>query len=91
MIRTRNYTLDNLTPVEITIQDEVNTRSTLIISNTSSNKHIVVGNDNVSSTNYGIRIEHDAMPLSIDLNKDDRLWVIGEDNTATCSVMIIER
>jgi hypothetical protein len=91
MIRTRNYVLNNLTPVEITIQDEVNTRSTVIISNTSSNKHLVVGNDNVSSTNYGIRIEHDAMPFSIDLNKDDRLWAIGEDNTVTCSVMIIER
>jgi hypothetical protein len=91
MIRTRNYVLNNLTPVEITIQDEVNTRSTVIISNTSSNKHLVVGNDNVSSTNYGIRIEHDAMPFSIDLNKDDRLWAMGEDNTVTCSVMIIER
>jgi hypothetical protein len=91
MIRTRNYALDNLTPVEITIQDEVNTRSTIIISNTSSNKHLVVGNDNVSSTNYGIRIEHDSMPFLIDLNKDDRLWAIGEDNTVTCSVMIIER
>lgn len=91
MIRTRNYALDNLTAVELTIQDEINTRSTIIISNTSANKHLVIGNSDVSSTNYGIRIEHDAMPFSIDLNKDDRLWAIGEDNTVTCSVMIIER
>jgi len=58
---------------------------------TSTNKHLVIGNGNVSATNYGIRIEHDAMPLAIDLGKDDRLYAIGEDNTVTCSVMIIER
>jgi hypothetical protein len=91
MIRTRNYTLNNITAVELTIQDEINTKSTVIISNTSTNKHLVIGNGNVSSTNYGIRLEHDAMPFSIDLGKDDRLYAIGEDNTVTCSVMIIER
>ena len=91
MIRTRNYALNNTTPVEITIEDEINAKSTLIISNTSANKHLVIGNSDVSSTIYGIRLEHDAMPLSIDLNKDDRLWAIGEDATVTCSVMIIEK
>jgi hypothetical protein len=91
MIRTRNYALNNITPVEITIEDEINVKSTLIISNTSANKHMVIGNSDVSSTNYGIRLEHDAMPLSIDLNKDDRLWAIGEDATVTCSVMVIEK
>lgn len=91
MIRTRNYSLDNITPIEITIQDEVNTKSTIIISNTSANKHLVIGNNNITSTNYGIRIEHDAAPISIELGKDDRLWALGEDNTVTCAIMIIER
>lgn len=91
MIRTRNYTLDSVTPVEITIADEIDTPCTLIVSNTSANKHLVIGNGNVSITNYGIRLEHDAMPLTIELKKDDRLWAIGEDATVTCSVMIIER
>ncbi len=91
MIRTRNYTLNNTTPVEITIEDEINVKSTLIVSNTSANKHLVIGNSDVSSTNYGIRLEHDSMPLTIELNKDDRLWAIGEDATVTCSVMVIEK
>ena len=91
MIRTRNYTLDNITPVELTIEDEVNTRCTIIISNTSTNKHLVVGNQDMTSESYGIRIEHDAMPLTIELGKDDRLWALGQDNTATCSIMIIEK
>ena len=52
---------------------------------------MVIGNGNVSPTNYGIRLEHDAMPFSIELKKDHRLWAIGEDATVTCSVMIIER
>lgn len=80
-----------MTPVEITIPDEINTPCTIIISNTSSNKHLVIGNGDVSSTNYGIRLEHDAMPFAIDLKKDDRLFAIGEDLTVTCSVMVIER
>ena len=91
MIRTRNYTLDSVTPVEITIADEIDTPCTLIVSNTSANKHLVIGNGNVSITNYVVRLEHDAMPFSIELKKDDRLWAIGEDATVTCSVMIIER
>jgi len=91
MIRTRNYTLNNTTPVEITIEDEINVKSTLIVSNTSANKHLVIGNSDVSSTNYGIRLEHDSMPLTIELNKDDRLWAIGEDATVTCSVVVIEK
>lgn len=91
MIRTRNYTLNSTTPVEITIEDEINLKSTIIISNTSANKHLVIGNSNVTTTNYGIRIEHDASPVSIDLYKDDRLYAIGEDVTVTCAVMIIER
>jgi hypothetical protein len=91
MIRTRNYTLNNTTPVELTIEDEINVKSTLIISNTSANKHLIIGGSDVSLTNYGIRLEHDAMPLSIDLYKDDRLWALGEDNTVTCAVMVIEK
>lgn len=91
MIRTRNFTLDITAPVEITIPDEIDTPCTIIVSNTSANKHMVIGDSNVSPTNYGIRIEHDAMPLSIELKKDDRLWAIGEDATVTCSVMIIEK
>lgn len=91
MIRTRNYTLNNLTAVELTVPDAIDTPCTIIISNTSANKHMVIGNGNVSPTNYGIRLEHDAMPFSIELKKDHRLWAIGEDATVTCSVMIIER
>jgi hypothetical protein len=91
MIRTRNYTLNSTTPVELTIEDDVNVKSTVIVSNTSSNKHLLIGNSNVSVTNYGIRLEHDAMPLSIDIYKDDRLYAIGEDNTVTCAVMVIEK
>ncbi len=91
MIRTKNYSLSSVTPVEITIPDEVNTPCTIIICNTSSNQHLLIGNGDISPTNYGIKIEHDAMPFAIDLKKDDRLFAIGEDHTVTCSVMVIER
>ncbi len=91
MIRTRNYTLNATTPVELSIEDEINVKSTMIISNTSTNKHLIIGNSNMTPTDYGIRIEHDAPPVTIDLYKDDRLYALGEDGTVTCAVMIIER
>jgi hypothetical protein len=91
MIRTRNYTLNATTPVELSIEDEINVKSTMIISNTSTNKHLIIGNSDMTPTNFGIRIEHDAQPVTIDLYKDDRLYALGEDGTVTCAVMIIER
>jgi hypothetical protein len=93
MYRVKNLTV-NATAQELTIPDGVESHYTIIITNTSNNKHILVGNASVSTTNYGIRIEHDSPPLILEnMPWTDRLYAICEDPTSTAgvAVMIIER
>lgn len=93
MFRTKNLSLQN-TPIELTFSDEVDSHYTIILTNTSSNKHVLVGDINVSTTNYGIRVEHDGPPVILEnMYFKDRLYGISEDpNTAvTIAVMVIER
>lgn len=93
MIRTKNLTLNN-TAQELTFSDEVDSHYTIVITNTSSNKHALVGNSNVSLTNYGLRVEHDGAPIILEnMYFKDRLYGISEDPNTTTSicVMVIER
>ena len=93
MIRTKLITLNN-TPVELTFTDEVDSHYSIVLTNVSSNKHALVGNSNVSTTNYGLRVEHDGAPIILEnMSFKDRLFGISEDpNTATqVAVMVIER
>lgn len=91
MIRSRNLTLSPTVPTELTIPDAVEGPCTLIISNDNANKHIYIGNGNTSSTNYGLRLEHDVDPFTIELSSNDRLYAVGQDETTTVAVLIIER
>lgn len=93
MYRVKNLTL-NAVAQELTIPDAVDSHYTIIITNTSNNKHILVGAADVSTTNYGIRIEHDSPPIILEnMSWKDRFYGICEDptSTATCAIMIIER
>ncbi len=93
MIRTKLLTLNN-TPVELTFSDEVDSHYSIVMTNVSANKHALVGNGNVSLTNYGLRIEHDGPPIILEnMSFKDRLFGISEDpNTTTqVTVMVIER
>lgn len=93
MIRTKNIALNN-TPIELTFPDQVDSHYTIIMTNTSANKHALVGNSDVSLTNYGLRVEHDGPPIILEnMYFKDRLYGISEDpnTTTSLSVMVIER
>jgi hypothetical protein len=93
MVRTKNLTL-NSTPQELGFTDPVECAYSVIITNTSANKHALVGNGNVSLTNYGIRVEHDGPPVTLEyLAPHDKLYGISEDPnaTVTIAIMVIER
>lgn len=93
MFRTKNLTLEN-TPVELGFSDVVDSHYTIIITNTSANKHALIGTSNVSTTNYGLRVEHDGPPIILEnINFKDRFYGISEDpNTATTvAITVIER
>lgn len=93
MYRVKNLTV-NATAQELTIPDAVESYYTIIITNVSSNKHILIGGSDISTTKYGIRVEHDQAPLILEnMPWTDRLYAICEDpnSTAGVAVMIIER
>jgi hypothetical protein len=93
MFRTKLVTLNN-TPKELSFSDVVDSHYTIIMTNTSSNKHALVGDSNVSTTNYGLRVEHDGPPITLEnINFKDRFYGISEDpNTpTTVAITVIER
>ena len=93
MFRTKNLTLNN-TPQELGFTDAVDSNYTIVLTNTSANKHILIGSNDVSLTNYGIRLEHDSNPVILEnLSFKDKLYGISEDpnSTVSLSVMVIER
>ena len=93
MIRTRLLTLND-TPVELSIPDQVESHYSIVITNTSANKHAIIGNEKISRTNYGIRIEHDQPPVILEnIFFADKLYGMSEDlgSTVPVSIMIIER
>lgn len=93
MIRTKLLTLNNI-PKELSFTDEVDSHYTIVISNNSANKHALIGTENISINNYGIRLEHDSQQLILEnISFKDRLYGISEDPTANVpvSVMVIER
>jgi hypothetical protein len=92
MIRTKLVTA-NATPVELSFPDEVQSYYKIIITNLSANKHILVGGPDVSLTKYGIRVEHDQPPVTIEgVPYNDRLYAISEDplQSISVAVMVIE-
>lgn len=93
MFRTKNLTLNNVAK-ELSFSDQVDSHYTIIITNTSTNKHALIGTDKVSTSNYGLRVEHDGPPVTIEnMSFKDRLYGISEDPnaTVTIAVMVIER
>ena len=93
MIRTKNLSLNN-TAQELTFSDVVDSHYTIVITNVSSNKHALIGDANVSTTHYGIRVEHDGPPVILEnMYFKDRLYGISEDPNiaADIAVMVIER
>ena len=93
MIRTKTLALGNV-PVELGFSDEVDSHYTIIITNISANKHALIGNGNVSTTNYGLRAEHDGAPIVLEnISFKDKFFGISEDpNTPTSvAIMVIER
>jgi hypothetical protein len=93
MIRTKTVTA-NATPVELSFSNVgVRAHYKIIISNTSANKHLLIGGSNVSLTNYGMRAEHDQDPLVIEnIPYQDKIYAISEDpnSSITVAVMVIE-
>jgi hypothetical protein len=88
MLRTKNLTL-SATPVEVTIDDMIDTPNTISIQNTTTSKYAYLGGPNVSTTNYGFKL-YPGQAFQADLAADHQIWAVGDEGT-TVAAFIIER
>ena len=86
MLRTRNLTLTS-TAQEITINDMIDTANTISVQNTDASAPVYIGNESVTSSNYGIKLSAGQI-WSADLGPDDQVYAVG---TSTASILILER
>jgi hypothetical protein len=86
MLRTRNLTLTS-TAQELTINDDINTPNTISVQNTDDSAPIYIGNQSVTSSNYGIKLAAGQI-WSADLAANDEIYAVG---TSTVAVLILER
>jgi len=86
MLRTRNLTLTS-TAQEITIDDMIDTSNTISVQNTDASAPIYIGNESVTSSNYGIKLSAGQI-WSADLGPNDQVYAVG---TSTASILILER
>ena len=86
MLRTRNLTLTS-TAQEITIDDMIDTSNTISVQNTDAADPVYIGNESVTSSNYGIKLSAGQI-WSADLGPNDQVYAVG---TSTASVLILER
>ena len=89
MIRHQIKALSTTIPVELTIEDSINSVCTLVIQNVSDTAYVYLGNSSVSSSDYGFMIyPHQA--FTIELRPYDRIYAVGSD-TINAVCMSIER
>ena len=86
MLRTRNLTLSG-TPTLLTISDTVEGSNTISVQNTDPSETIYMGESNVTSSSYGIKLAPGQM-WSADLGPYDKLYAVG---AGSVSVLILER
>ena len=86
MLRTRNLTLTS-TAQELTIDDMIDTANTISVQNTDATDPVYIGNESVTSSNYGIKLSAGQI-WSADLGANDQVYAVG---TSTASVLILER
>lgn len=89
MIRHQIKTLSTTIPTEVTIEDSVNSVCTLIIENIDLSTNVYIGNESVSSSNYGFCI-YPKQAFTIELRPFDRIYAIGEAAT-NIACMSVER
>lgn len=89
MIRHSIKTLSTTIPVEVTIEDNVNGVCTLVVQNLDSSANVYLGNENVSSSNYGFLL-FPRQAFTIELRPYDRFYAIGSSAT-NIACMSIER
>lgn len=88
MITTRNLVL-NSTPVEVTVDGDIDSPNSICIQNTSLSKFVYVGGPSVSNTNYGYKLSPNQA-ITMDLDPYDKIYVMG-DIDSTAAILILDQ
>lgn len=89
MIRHSLKALSTTVPVELTIEDSINGTNTFIVQNVSETEYIYIGNNTVSSSNFGFKI-YPKQAFTVELRPNDKVYAVGSASiNAVC--MSIER
>ena len=89
MLRTKNLTFSNGNAVELSIDDVIDTKNSLIVQNTSATGYVYIGGSNVTTSVYGYKLSP-LQSFSIDLEANDTIYACGDTGT-TASVLILEK
>ena len=89
MIKHEIKTLSTTTPVEITFEDSINGVRTFIVENVNDSANVYIGNENVSSSNYGFML-YPRQAFTVELRPHDRLYAVAT-STVSVACMSIER
>lgn len=81
--------LNQTTPVELTINDNINGVNTLIIQNTSDTEYVYLGCDGVSQYNYGFML-YPRQAFTVELRPFDRIYGVSSAEVSI-PCMSIER
>ena len=76
MIRHQIKPLSTTTPVELTIEDSINSVCTLVVQNVDATNYIYIGNSSVSSSDYGFMI-YPSQAFTVELRPFDRIYAVA--------------
>jgi len=85
MIRTKTLTLSN-SPQVLTFDDAIDKQKTISVQNTHASGIAYIGNENVSSSSYGLKLLP-GQGFSADLSPYDNIYASG---TGTAAVMVVD-
>jgi len=89
MIRHAIKTLSTTEPIELTINDNINGVSTLVVQNISDTNSVYIGGSSVSSADYGFII-YPKQAFTVELRPFDRIYAVGS-SSFNIACMSIER
>jgi hypothetical protein len=87
MIKQKIQSLNN-TPVDLTYTGLIDPHSVLSIQNIVSSGYAYLGNESVSSSNYGHKL-YPGQSFTIELSPNDKLFAVG-DSGVSVSIFTLE-
>ena len=89
MIRHNLVTMSTTTPTELSIEDKINGACTLVVENVDATAYVYLGNEGVTSSNYGFLL-YPQQAFTIELRPSDKIYAIG-NSASIVACMSIER